>query len=170
MPKVGEKAPNFNVLNQSRERFFLSKALNNGKILLVFYPGDDAPTTVPQLSDYRDHLEDFKKLGVQIFPISISTNESQAQLHQELQLPFPLLADYDYRVTHKYGVMNFTGHPKGALFLIDEDQVILYKHVEGMSIFWRNSEDLLEELKKVCPPPPVPEKSAPTTETAAANP
>ncbi len=140
-------APDFNALNQNRERFFLSKAVKSAKVLLLFYPADDTPVCTSQLADFRDHASEFEKLGIQIYGISISSNDSQAEFHQKLQLNFPLLADYDTRITRKYKVMSFTGHPKRALFLIDENRQILWHHVEPVALFRRSAEEVLGEIK-----------------------
>ncbi len=149
MPEVGEKAPDFNALDTHRERFVLSKAIKNGKTLLVFYPGDDTPVCSTQLADYSRHYEDFKKLGINIYGISITTYESQKKFAEKLKAPFPLLNDYDFRITQKYGVMSFMGVPHRALFLIDENQTILYKQVEILPIFYRSSEELLPKLREI---------------------
>jgi peroxiredoxin Q/BCP len=153
MPDVGQKAPLFNLLDQSLNRFELGKALTKGKILLVFYPGDNTPVCTAQLCDYRDNYKAFEKLGVQIYGINISTTESHKAFAEKLHLPFPLLNDYDSRVTKSYKVMSFMGTPKRALFLIGEDGKILYKYVELLPIFRRSSEELLKEVKKVLPQP-----------------
>jgi peroxiredoxin len=149
MPKLGDLAHDFNALDQNRNRFFLSKAVKTGKVLLVFYPADDTEVCSSQLQDYAQHVEDFKKLGIQIFGISISSNESQKKFAEKLALPFPLLADYDSRITHFYKVMSFTGHPERALFLIDENQKIIYKHVECLPITRRESTELLEKFREI---------------------
>jgi peroxiredoxin len=146
--ETGEQAPDFNALDQDRNRFFLSKALSAGKILLAFYPVDDTPVCSTQLAEYNRHLEDFQKRGVQLFGISISTNESQKHFHEKLGLKFPLLADYDSRITSKYGVMSFSGHPKRALFLIGQDGKVLYQHVEKIAVTHRSAKDLLKEIDK----------------------
>jgi thioredoxin-dependent peroxiredoxin len=150
----GQQAPDFNLLDQNRERVILSKVLSKGKALLVFYPGDDTPVCTAQLCDYRDHYEEFKKLNVQIYGISISNdNEIHEAFAKKYQFPFPLLNDYDSRVTKEYGVISFTGHPKRALFLIGEDRSILYKHVEFLPIFRRKSEKLIKEISAVLSEP-----------------
>lgn len=165
MPNVGEKAPDFNALDTKRERFILSKAVAKGKTLLVFYPGDDTPVCSTQLSDYAQHYEDFKKLGVQIYGITITTYNSQKEFAEKLKAPFPLLNDYDFRITQKYKVMSMMGVPKRALFLIDEKQTILYKQVEILPIFYRNSEEVLEEIQKAFPATIAPEE----TEVVSSN-
>jgi thioredoxin-dependent peroxiredoxin len=157
--EVGAKAPDFNALDQDRQRFFLSKALSSGKVLLAFYPADDTPVCSTELADYNRHLQDFQKRGVQLYGISISTNDSQKEFHQKLGLKFPLLADYDFRVTSKYGVMSFTGHPKRAIFLIGQDGKVLFRYVEPVAINYRSAKELLGQLDKISPPPA---SSAPT--------
>jgi peroxiredoxin Q/BCP len=151
--EVGKKAPDFNALDQNRQRFFLSKALTAGKVLLAFYPADDTPVCTTELSEYNRHLDALQKRGVQLFGISISTNESQQEFHKKLGLKFPLLADYDFRITSKYGVMSFTGHPKRALFLIGQDGKVLYRHVEALAVNYRSAKELLKEIDKISPPP-----------------
>ncbi|MFO1463565.1 MAG: peroxiredoxin [bacterium] len=151
MPDVGEKAPDFNLLDQNQERVELKKALAKGKVLLVFYPGDNTPVCTAQLCDYRDHYGAFQQLGVQIYGISIShpDEHSNKKFAEKYQFPFPLLNDYDSRVTKAYKVISIMGSPKRALFLLAEDGTILFKHVESLPIFRHSSEDLLKDLKEV---------------------
>jgi peroxiredoxin len=168
--EMGEKAPDFNALDQNRQRFFLSKALGSGKVLLAFYPADDTPVCSTELADYNRHLQEFQRRGVQLYGISISTNDSQKEFHEKLGLKFPLLADYDYRITNKYGVMSFTGHPRRALFLIGQDGKVQYRHVETVGLTYRSTKEVLQELDKITPPPPkstAAHEPAPTAHSAA---
>ncbi len=151
MPEVGDIAPDFNLLDQNQNRVELKKALSKEKVLLVFYPKNDTPVCTAQLCDYRDNYAQFQSLGVQIFGITISTIEGfqHEKFAEKIQAPFPLLNDYDSRITKRYDAMSITGMPKRALFLIGEDGKILYKHVEALPVFRRKSEDLLADLRKV---------------------
>jgi peroxiredoxin Q/BCP len=156
MPEIGEKAPDFNLLDQNRNRIVLSKALKKGKALLVFYPKDATPVCTAQLCDYRDHYSEFQQLGVQVFGITINHPEEHTAFAEKHHFPFPLLNDYDSRVTHAYDVMSIFGMPKRALFLIGEDQRVLYKHVELLPVFRRSSQELIPALAEklgVSPPP-----------------
>lgn len=164
--QTGETAPDFNVLDQNRERVFLAKTAQKGKVLLAFYPVDDTPVCSTQLADYDKHIEEFQKRGVQLFGISISTNESQHKFAQKLGGHLRLLADYDSRVTTKYGVMSFTGHPKRALFLIDENCKVIWQQVEKAAISHRSAEEVLAKLDEIIPPPvPTPEEKTAETPT-----
>src|SRR5262245_42263113 len=130
MPNVGDKAPDFNLLDQDQNRIELSKILKNGPVLLVFYPGDDTPVCTAQLCDYRDHYAQFQQLGVQVYGVNNACLEDHRKFKEKYHFPFPLLNDYDGRITRRFGVMSFMGHPKRALFLIGDTGNILYKHVE----------------------------------------
>lgn len=164
--KKGDIAPDFNALDQDRNRFFLAKAVEKDKVLLAFYPADDTPVCSNQLAEYGKNIEDFKKRGIKVYGISISSNESQKAFHEKLSLPFPLLADYDTRITTKYGVMSFTGHPKRALFLIGEKREVLWSHVESLAISFRSTEEILTKVDEILGPPPKPEApEAPAAET-----
>lgn len=162
MPAVGDKAPDFNLLDQNQERLELKKLLAKGKVLLVFYPGDDTPVCRAQLCDYRDHYTGFEKLGVQIYGISIShpDEHSNKKFAEKFHFQFPLLNDYDGRVTKAYKVMSIMGMPKRALFLLNQDGTILYKHVESLPIFRRTSDELLMELQEVIAKAPQVQASA----------
>ncbi len=162
MPAVGDKAPDFNLLDQNQERLELKKLLAKGKVLLVFYPGDDTPVCTAQLCDYRDHYAGFEKLGVQIYGISIShpDEHSNKKFAEKYHFPFPLLNDYDGRVTKAYKVMSIMGMPKRALFLLNRDGTILYKHVESLPIFRRTSDELFKALQEVIAKAPQVQASA----------
>lgn len=162
MPAVGDKAPDFNLLDQNQERLELKKLLAKGKVLLVFYPGDDTPVCTAQLCDYRDHYAGFEKLGVQIYGISIShpDEHSNKKFSEKFHFQFPLLNDYDGRVTKAYKVMSIMGMPKRALFLLNQDGTILYKHVESLPIFRRSSDELLKALQEVIAKAPQVQASA----------
>lgn len=170
MPDVGDKAPDFNLLDQSRNRIILSKALKSGKVLLVFYPKDDTPVCTAQLCDYRDQFPAFQKLGVQVFGITIAHPEEHTHFAESHRIQFPLLNDYDSRVTHEYDVMSIMGTPKRALFLIGEDGGILYKHVEKLPIFRRTSDELIKTLaEKLGVAAPALEKPAESHDSHAAH-
>jgi len=155
MPEVGQKAHDFNLLDQKRDRIILSKAVKTGKVLLLFYPGDDTPVCTAQLCDYRDHYAEFQKLGVQLFGITINHQEAHEAFAEKHHFTFPLLCDYDSRVTKEYKVISIGGMPKRALFLIGEDMTVLYKHVETLPIFRRPSDELVKALEEVIGHAPV---------------
>lgn len=147
MLKVNDKAPPFVLQDDNGENFSLAEQAGR-KILLVFYPGDDTPVCTRQLCDYRDGIEAFADLGVDVVGISHDSAESHRKFRAKHDLPFTLLTDPDYKVAEQYDSKGVLGM-KRSVFLIDEEGVIRYLHVESVSLFRRRREELLEAIRNL---------------------
>ena len=147
MLKVNDKAPPFVLQDDNGESFSLAEQAGR-KILLVFYPGDDTPVCTRQLCDYRDGIEAFADLGVDVVGISHDSAESHRKLRAKHDLPITLLTDPDYKVAEQYDSKGVLGM-KRSVFLIDEKGVIRYLHVESVSLFRRRREELLEAIRNL---------------------
>ena len=143
--KVNEKAPDFTLVDDQGKSFRLSEQTEK-RLLLVFYPGDNTPVCTRQLCDYRDGIEVFADLGVEVVGISSDDIESHQQFRQQHGLPFRLLSDPDLEVADLYGCRGMMGM-KRAVFLLDEGRVIRYAHVETLALFRRSREDLIEVIR-----------------------
>lgn len=144
MPQVGDKAPNF-VLEDDQGQSFDLGAQAGKKVLLVFYPGDDTPVCTRQLCDYRDGIEAFEGLGVEVVGISGDDGESHRRFRAKHDLPFTLLSDPGLKVAEAYDSKGLLGM-KRSVFLVDEAGVIRYRHVESVALFRRSREELLEAI------------------------
>jgi thioredoxin-dependent peroxiredoxin len=111
--------------------------------LLAFYPGDDTPVCTAQLCDYRDGIEAFAGLGVDVVGISGDDAESHRRFRAKHDLPFVLLSDPRGTVARQYGAWGLMGM-KRAVVLVDEVGVVRYEKVEAMALFRRSSEELIE--------------------------
>lgn len=147
MLNTGDKAPLFTLQDDQDETFELGQHLGE-KILLVFYPGDDTPVCTRQLCDYRDGIEAFEGLGVSVVGISGDSGESHRKFRAKYDLPFTLLSDPDLAVAAQYDSKGMLGM-KRSVFLVDEQGVIRYRHVESVAVFRRKSEELLEAIAAV---------------------
>lgn len=144
---TGQKAPDFTLKDQDGKEFQLSK--QSEPVLLVFYPGDDTPVCTAQLCDYRDGIDTFKGLGVEVIGISKDDAQSHIKFREKYNLPFQLLSDPDLSVAKQYDCVNFMKGMKRAVFLVDTDQVIQYAHIEGLAVFKRSKEELLAVIEKL---------------------
>lgn len=145
MVSVNEKAPNFSLPRDQGGTFELS-ARRGERLLLVFYPGDDTPVCTRQLCEYRDGIEAFAELGVQVVGISSDGLESHQRFRAKYDLPFELLSDENLEVAAKYGVRGALGM-KRAVFLVDEQGVLRYAHVEALALFRRRAGELLDVIR-----------------------
>ncbi len=121
---VGDKAPAFNLADQSGEKIRLS-SFTGRKVLLYFYPKADTPGCTTQSCALRDIAGDVGDTA--IVGVSPDKPEKQAKFDEKYGLGFPLLADEDHAVAEAYGVWGekknygrvYMGIIRSA-FLIDE--------------------------------------------------
>jgi peroxiredoxin Q/BCP len=147
MLKVNDKAPQFVLEDDQGQPFSLSEQAGQ-KVLLVFYPGDNTPVCTRQLCDYRDGIESFGGLGVKVVGISNDSAESHRKFRAKHNLPFTLLTDADLQVAALYDSKGVLGM-KRSVFLVDEQGVIRYLHVESVALFRRKREELLEAIRSI---------------------
>ena len=145
MLKPGDKAPLFELEDDQGGLFRLADHLGE-KVLLVFYPGDNTPVCTAQLCDYRDGIEAFEGLGVSVVGISGDDGESHRKFRAKHDLPFTLLSDPDLAVAASYDSKGLMG-VKRSVFLVDDEGVLRYCHVESLSLFRRKRDELLEVIE-----------------------
>lgn len=145
IPKVGDLAPDFRLPSTAGE-VCLSERLKDRDVLLVFYPGDETPVCTKQLCNYRDNLDEFSRLGVDVLAINPQSLDSHERFSTRRGIPFPLLSDADKSVCRSYGVLGFLGMAKRALVLIGRDGRIKYRRVD-LPFFYRSSEELCRVIE-----------------------
>jgi thioredoxin-dependent peroxiredoxin len=123
--KVGDKAPDFKLPDQSGQQVQLSKLVKRGRVFIYFYPKADTPGCTAQSCGVRDILG---KVGdTAVLGISPDAPAKQAKFDNKYGLGFPLLADEDHAVAEAYGVWTeksmygrkYMGILRSA-FLVDE--------------------------------------------------
>ena len=142
---VGDRAPDF-TLDSTQGELTLSKRLEKGSVLLVFYPGDDTPVCTKQLCDYRDNLASFEGLGVQVVAINSQSLESHERFARKHDLSFPLVSDPDQRVCKAYGAVGLLGMTKRALALVGPDGRVRWLKTD-FPIFHRSAAELREVIQ-----------------------
>jgi len=147
MLKVNDKAPPFVLEDDRGQKFSLAEQAGH-KVLLVFYPGDNTPVCTRQLCDYRDGVEAFAGLGVEVVGISNDSADSHRRFREKYNLPFTLLTDPDLAVAERYDSKGILGM-KRSVFLVDEKGVIRYLHVESVALFRRKRDELLDVIRSL---------------------
>lgn len=103
MIKIGDNAPLFSLPDQ--EGVIHSLADYKGKtVIIYFYPKDDTPGCTTEACEVRDNIDEFRKLGVEIFGISADSTKKHKAFATKYDLPFPLLSDESHEVCEAYGV------------------------------------------------------------------
>ena len=124
--KIGNKAPDFESINQNGDKVKLSDFIGK-KVVLYFYPRDNTPGCTAQACNLKDNYNTLKKNGYTILGISKDSPKSHQKFINKFDLPFDLIADEDQSVHMKYGTWiektmygkNYMGTARWT-FLIDE--------------------------------------------------
>ncbi len=101
--KVGQKAPDFTVIDDKGEKVKLAD-LKGKKVVLYFYPKDDTPGCTKEACAFRDGIDKIKKRGAVVLGVSADSVESHKKFKSKFDLNFPLLADTEKKMIEAYGV------------------------------------------------------------------
>ena len=140
---IGKPAPRFALEAYLRGDFTTVRSddLKGTWAVLLFYPLDFTFVCPTELLAFSDRLDEFHKLGAEVFGVSI---DSKFTHHAWAQRPrreggvegirFPLLADVNKDACYAYGVLNDEGVALRATFVIDPDGVVQHATVNNLSV------------------------------------
>ena len=128
--KVGDKAPQFEALNQKGEKISLND-FKGKKLVLFFYPKASTPGCTMEACNLRDNYNSFLSKGYAILGVSADSAKRQQNFIDKNKLPYDLLADEDKSVINAYGVWGpkkFMGREYDGIhrttFVIDKKGII----------------------------------------------
>lgn len=125
MLKPGSKAPEFVLLNDEGEDTSLSDLLQDGPLILYFYPADFTPGCTKEACSIRDIHDDIQSVGLKVAGISPQDVESHRKFRDKYDLPFTLLSDPDKVAIKMYDVDGMFGVGVArATYLINQDRTI----------------------------------------------
>jgi peroxiredoxin Q/BCP len=125
MLNPGEKAPQFILENDRGEKVSLEGLLENGPLILYFYPADFTPGCTAEACSIRDIHSDIQSVGLQVAGVSPQDADSHARFREKHDLPFELLCDPDKVAAKKYDVDGpFGVGVRRTTFLIGQDGTI----------------------------------------------
>ena len=103
-PKIGNKAPAFNLLNQDGEKIRLSSFEGKKNVVVYFYPKAMTPGCTVQACGIRDTDQDYEAADTVVLGISPDPVARLDKFRQKHELNFDLLSDEDHAIADKYGV------------------------------------------------------------------
>jgi peroxiredoxin Q/BCP len=125
MLEIGSRAPEFVLPNDEGGESSLSDLLENGPLILYFYPADFTPGCTKEACSIRDIHNDIQSVGLQVAGISPQDEDSHQRFREEHQLPFILLSDPEKVAIKMYDVDGPFGiGVRRATFLINQDRKI----------------------------------------------
>ena len=123
---IGEKAPDFQLPDETGTTRALSEFLAEGPVVLYFYPAAMTYGCTKESCHFRDLASEFKEVGAQRLGISADQVDKQRQFSEKHSFDFPLLSDTDKKVAKAYGVRRGPSliPNKRATFVIGQDGLI----------------------------------------------
>ena len=125
MLEAGSKAPEFILKTDAGVETSLDELLNDGPLILYFYPADFTPGCTKEACAIRDIHKEIQSVGLTVVGVSPQDEESHRRFREEHNLPFTLLADPEKVAIKMYGVDGpFGVGVRRATFLINQDRTI----------------------------------------------
>ncbi|KAA8969696.1 peroxiredoxin [Mycobacterium sp.] len=127
--KPGDKAPDFELPDQTGTPRTLSALLARGPVVLFFYPAAMTPGCTKEACHFRDVAAEFDAVGAQRVGISTDPVAKQARFADAHSFDYPLLSDSEGTVAAQFGVkrglLGKLMPVKRTTFVIDTDRTVL---------------------------------------------
>jgi peroxiredoxin len=117
---IGIRLPSLSLLSTNGTKIDLSQI--QGRFVVYCYPRTGTPNSslpegwdqipgargcTPQSCAYRDHYQELKALGAEVFGLSVQTSEYQKEMVGRLHLPFPVLSDEQFEFQQALNLPTF---------------------------------------------------------------
>jgi thioredoxin-dependent peroxiredoxin len=142
----GEAAPDFTLPGTGGRDYTLSD-YRGRPVVLAFYPGDETPVCITQLTSYNNDLAAFDALGAQLLGISPQDVDSHERFSANRGFKFPLLADVDKKVAEAYGILGPLGFYRRSIFVVDAEGIVRYAHRSLTGATFKPSDELLAAVR-----------------------
>ena len=130
--QVGEKAPEFTLIDADRKPRSLSE-FRGKNVVLAFFPGAFTGVCTKEMCALRDSMTRFNEMNAQVVAISVDSPFANKGFAAQNNLQFPLLSDFTRAVVKSYGIVldGFAGiegysTAKRSVFVLDKSGVVRF--------------------------------------------
>lgn len=102
MLKIGDSAPDFELLTDAGEPLKLSE-LRGRRVVLFFFPKADTPGCTKQACGFRDRFPRIETANATVLGLSPDQPKALAKWKEKESLPYTLLSDPDHEVAEAFG-------------------------------------------------------------------
>jgi peroxiredoxin len=130
--KVGDSAPDFELMNQDKTPVKLSNYRGRQSVVLLFYPMDFSPVCTEEHCAFGPQLDKIQAgQDAVVFGVSTDSPFCHAAFKKQYNIPYDLLADVNRSVSKAYnlfmGEQPFNCSKRGTV-VIDKNGKITYWH------------------------------------------
>ncbi len=134
--RLGQKVPEFSLPDADRKTRFLSEFTKQGTVILAFFPFAFSGVCDKEMCTFRDGFGALQSAGAQLVGVSVDSSFSLKAFAQTYNLQFPLLSDFNKKVTKLYGVLQdpwvglgYKGVAKRSVMVVDKRGMLRYRWV-----------------------------------------
>jgi peroxiredoxin len=159
--KIGEKAPDFTLLDVDMKPTSLKDFLGQ-KVVLAFFIGAFTETCTKEVCEFRDAMSKLIDLKAQVIGIDLTAPFSSKRFSEKNRLPFPVLSDPTREVFEKYRLQFSpcdeteccwgTGcYPivKRSILVLDEEGIVRYVWVSNKTAIEPSYEEIQKALEQI---------------------
>jgi glutaredoxin-dependent peroxiredoxin len=132
--RIGQRVPDFSLPDTDKQERKLLEFTQKGKTVLLFFPFAFSGVCDKEMCVFRDGSSRFNSLNAQAVGISVDSVFTLKVFAQTYNLQFPLLSDFNKKISKAYGVLHDTwvtlgyrGVSKRAAFVLDGKGILRYK-------------------------------------------
>jgi len=133
---LGQKVPEFALPDADQKTRALTEFTKQGPVILAFFPFAFSGVCDKEMCTFRDGFGSIQGAGAQLVGISVDSSYSLKAFAQTYNLQFPLLSDFNKKVTKLYGVLQdpwvglgYKGVAKRAVMVVDQQKKLRYRWV-----------------------------------------
>lgn len=134
--RIGQRVPDFTLPDTEKHERKLSEFTQRGKTAVLFFPFAFSGVCDKEVCVFRDDAAKLNSMGSQVVGISVDSLFTLKVFAQTYNLQFPLLSDFNKKVSRAYGVLHenwvafgYKGVSKRAAFVLDGKGILRYKWV-----------------------------------------
>ncbi len=134
--RLGQKVPGFDLPDADKKVRALDEFTEKGNVVLAFFPFAFSGTCDKEMCTFRDGFGTLQSARAQLVGISVDSSYSLKAFAQTYNLQFPLLSDFNKKITKLYGVLQdpwvglgYKGVAKRAVFVVDGRGMLRYRWV-----------------------------------------
>lgn len=168
--QIGEQIPEFSLPNVYGKKVNSTEILKNGKIILAFYRGSWCPYCNLELKSLQDNISRIKERNAVLIAISPQSPDHSLAMVEKNNIEFEVLTDHNNDFAKKLGIVfqlqdfvlpyyqnlgidlaifnknNENTLPIPAVFVVDENNKVLYKFLDVNYMNRVNVEELIQIL------------------------
>src|SRR4051812_29211989 len=130
-PAVGTVAPDFTVKDIDGKELQLSKLIEQGPVIVAFFPKAFTGGCTKEMQAYRDRYTEIQKLNGKVIAVSMDDAATLIKWRNELKAPQTFVADADGTLVKLFDVkMPVLGMASRHTFVIGPGRKVL-EHTEG---------------------------------------